>query len=80
MVLETHSGGWGKTARQALDFVAKGVAATTTDSAELSSLRIAQRLSTTLHRENARAGLRRLCQPEPAEARDEIVVDEPSLW
>jgi len=48
MVLEAHSGGWGKTARQALDVIAKSVAASTSDNAELSSLKIAQRLSTTL--------------------------------
>ena len=80
MVLEAQSGGWGKTARQALDVVAKSAAASSSDHAEVSSLRIAQRLSTALHRENVRAILKRLCQPEPAEDGHELFVDEPVLW
>jgi len=80
MVLESHSGGWGKTARQTLDAIAKGVSASAGDSAEVACLRIAQRLSVTLQRENARAILRRLRQPEQAEMADELAVNEMPRW
>ena len=65
MVIESHSGGWGKTARQTLDTIAKHVSACWRGEAEVESLRIAQRLSCSLHRENARAILRRLHDPAP---------------
>ena len=80
MVLEARIGGWGKTARQTLDMIAKAVSAASGDAAEVASLKIAQRLSTTLHRGNARAILRRQCQLEQADVTDELPVDEPSLW
>lgn len=80
MVIEAHGGGWGKTARQTLDAVAKCVSASSTDDTEAASLRIAQRLSTTLHRENARAILRRRVQGAVMEANDELFIDAPPLW
>ena len=72
MVIEAHSGGWGKTARQVLDAVAKHVSAVRYTEPDAESLSIAQRLSCSLHRENARAVLRRLQEPAPA--------GEPGSW
>ena len=63
MVMEAHSGGWGKAAREVLDAVARHVSASWYGEAEVESLRIAQRLSCSLHRENSRAVLRRLQEP-----------------
>ena len=67
MIIESHSGGWGKTARQTLDTIAKHVSACWRGEAEVESLRMAQRLLCSLHRENARAILRRLQEPTPDE-------------
>ncbi len=64
VVIEAHSGGWSKTARQALEVVAKQVSASWDREGEAASLSIAQRLSATLHRENSRAVLRRLQEPD----------------
>ena len=63
MVIESHSGGWGKMARKTLDTIAKHAGACWRGEVEVESLRIAQRLSCSLHRENARAILRRLQEP-----------------
>ena len=79
MVIESHSGGWGKEALQVIGDIAKSVSAVSPDDIEAASLRIAQRLSISLQRENARAILQRLVEPcdetpwheEPAEV---------SLW
>ena len=65
MVIEAHSGGWGRTARQVLDSIAKQVSASWNDLPEAASLALAQRLSITLHRENARAVLRRRRETAP---------------
>ena len=63
MVIESHSGGWSKTARQVLDNIAKHITASWNDEHEAASLAIAQRLSVTLHRESERAILRRRREP-----------------
>jgi hypothetical protein len=60
MVIESHGGGWSKKARLIFDVIAKHVDAAWNTNAEAASLSIAQRLSTTLHRENARAVVMRL--------------------
>ena len=60
MVIEAHGGGWGPAARRILDAVARTWSAMTADEPEQVSLNIAQRLSCSLHRESARAVLRRL--------------------
>ena len=60
MVIEAHGGGWGKTARQTLDDIAKHVSSSWNDAPDRVSLTLAQRLSMSLHRENARAILRRI--------------------
>ena len=60
MVVEAHGGGWGREARRAFAIVAKRVADATGEQAAIVADRHAQRLSISLHRENARAVLRRL--------------------
>ena len=80
MVVEAHGGGWSKAARAVLGSVAKCIAATQYDSLEIVSLAIAQRLSVSLHRENARAIVRRLSDTAPSGAHDSVPAVEPGLW
>ena len=56
MVLEAHSGGWGKAPLQIFDAIAKALSATSPDSSEASSLRIAQRLVSISLQKGKRAG------------------------
>ena len=79
MVIEAHGGGLGRTARRVLDTIAKHVAASGSDDAEAAFLRIAQRLSITLH-ENARAVLRRLRTVDEEDAPADLCIDTPPLW
>ena len=60
MVVEAHSGAWSTTAKRVWDMIAKAQSASWNEDGDVSSLRIAQRLSIALHRENARAVLRRV--------------------
>ena len=62
-VLEAHGGGMSGAFRGFAAWLAAGVAATKGSSPAGESLRIAQRISVTLQRENARAVLRRLGEP-----------------
>ena len=55
MVLEVHGGGWSLTSRRVLGFIAKQQAHVNDWCKEGNSLTLAQRLSRSLHRENARA-------------------------
>ena len=82
MVMESHSGGWSKTARQILDGIAKHVKAAWNMEEEVASLRIAQRLSVTLQRENARAILRRLYEPshDIEHNTPDTLLSEAELW
>ena len=59
MVLEAHSGGWSGVARQKLAFIAEQAAQINHENPDATALRMAQRISIALHRENARAVLRR---------------------
>ena len=59
MVMESHSGACSLQMRRVIDFIAQRQASMTSKSDELASLRIAQRISISLQRENARAVLRR---------------------
>lgn len=63
LILEAHGGGWSPVARATLDRLAKAQSAAWQEGQEACSLRIAQRISCTLQRENARAVLRRLAPP-----------------
>ena len=67
MVMEAHGGSWGPAAKQALKVIAKELANVTGLSVSEATTTIAQRLSTTLHRANARAIVRRLVPVAPAE-------------
>ena len=67
LVIEAHGGGWSKLARKTFDVIASQLRATSDSLADAASLTIAQRLSVTLHRENARAVVRRLPAPTAAD-------------
>ena len=72
MILEAHSGAWSPTARKVLDWLACGQSAAKGVPKEAVSLIIAQRLSIALHRENARAILKRTSSP--------VTAPTPSGW
>ena len=63
MVLEAHDGGMSKQFRKVVDSIAEQTAAVTGFRRDFCSLLIAQRISISLQRENARAILRRLSEP-----------------
>ena len=68
MVVEAHGGSWGGEARRAFAVLAKRAADACGEEAASTADRMAQRLSISLHRENARAilqRLRRLRRPRP---------------
>ena len=65
VVFEAHAGGWSPMARGLFDWLAREAAARHNEDAGSVSLRIAQRISVALHRENARAILFRDAEPEP---------------
>ena len=64
MVVEAHGGGWSPLARTTIDWISKQQALSLNEDPSAVSLRIAQRISCTLHRENARAILRRSAVPQ----------------
>ena len=78
MVFEAHGGGWSPLARATLDWVSKQQASCHNDDPAAVSLKIAQRISCTLHRENARAVLQRTAEvsasPFPPSGWDEASV------
>jgi hypothetical protein len=79
MVVDAHSGAWSPTARHVWDMMAKYQSATWNETGDLSSVRIAQRLAFALHRENARAVLRRTMATEEvgqASGWDEMLVED----
>ena len=65
LVYEAHAGGWSPLAQATVDWLAKEAAASHGEEGPAVALRIAQRISATLRRENARAILRR--SPQNAE-------------
>jgi hypothetical protein len=64
MVLEAHAGGFSGLMRATLDWVSRQAAATQHENHGVIALKIAQRISIALHRENARAVLIRAVVPE----------------
>ena len=64
IVFEAHGGGWGTQARKSLGFIGHQQAAAGEMCPEGAPLRMAQRISCSLQRENARAILRRLASPD----------------
>ena len=75
LVVEAHGGGWSGTLRKVIDDIAARQT-TLHEGPEPASLRIAQRLTICLQAENARAILKRLTGPEPAEGKEEEVMWE----
>jgi hypothetical protein len=65
MIIEAHGGGWSQSARRTLDWIAGQAAAASGESRNEVTLRFAQRISCSLHREVARAVLKRLASPPP---------------
>ena len=63
MVVEAHAGGWSPLARAKFDWLARVQAASHHEDPSVVSLRIAQRISCSLQRENARAILQRTVGP-----------------
>ena len=67
-IFEAHSGSWSPLGRKICSHIAKSVATVENTSPEIACLRIAQRISIALHRENARAILKpqaMVAAPEP---------------
>ena len=62
IIFEAHGGGWCTSARRIFDFIAKQQSCAGSFCREGTALRLAQRISTSLHRENARATMKRLWQ------------------
>ena len=60
IIFEAHGGGWSPMARGLVDWVARQSAARNQEEPGSASLRIAQRISCALQRENARAVLSRV--------------------
>ena len=58
-VFEAHGGGWSVASRKVVDWISRQAAAIQQEDPATVSFKIAQRISCTLHRENARAILRR---------------------
>ena len=83
MVLDAHGGGMGKDFRSVVDAIGKQAAAVSGLRSDFHSLLIAQRISMTLHRENARAILRRRVdgighqQPQASERPTVVPMD---IW
>jgi len=65
-IFEAHGGGWGVEARRVAGLIAHHQRIRGQWCPEGHALKVAQRISTSLHRENARAILKRLEAPEPA--------------
>ena len=64
LILESHGGGMSQLTRGFVNWLGKAVAASRGTETSAESLRIAQRISSTLQRESARAILRRLVPAE----------------
>ena len=75
MVVEAHGGGWGPAAKGVWRFLARAKAAQTGQDESATAQELAQRIDITLHRENARAILRRV--PPMSDAR---VDASPEAW
>ena len=80
MVFEAHGGGWSKSARQTLDYIAKQIGTASKERHEVSSLALAQRLSISLQRDNARAIFRRLVDPVQTSSKDPMPTFGTSTW
>ena len=59
LILEAHGGGWSSALRHATEWISSAASAQGIEKKSVLSLKIAQRISCSLQRENARAILRR---------------------
>jgi len=76
MIIEAHGGGMSSSLRSAINWMAKAGASLGNDSQASLSLRIAQRISCSLQRENARAVLRRMVVDEPVGESGQVVAEQ----
>ena len=74
-IIEADGGGLGTTARRVCSFIAKASAAKTSGEAVEQATSLLRRITVSLHRENARATLRRLPAPPPHHA-----TTHPAVW
>ena len=77
MVMEAHGGGWGAGARGVIGAISRCVAAARNIEPSVASLELAQRISIALHRENARAILKRRSWEGVAGRLDEPCEESP---
>ena len=76
MILEAHGGGWSPSFRKAVNWISAAGAARGIDTKAAWSLQMAQRISCSLQRENARSILRRTAAQSLATAPAVQVVAE----
>ena len=82
-IVEAHGGGLGPTARRVVGHLARHGAAREGEAPEASAARLLRRISTSIHRENARAILRRLptaAASPPAPTPEAWAEDAPMGW
>ena len=82
MVIDAHGGGMGKDFRSVVDSIGKQAAAVSGSRPDFHSLLIAQRISVTLQRENARAILRRRVDgvEQQPQASQRLAVISTDIW
>ena len=83
MVSDAHGGGMGKDFRVVTDAIGKQAAAVSGHRSDFHSFLIAQRISVTLHRENARAILRRRVEnvdDQQSRAPERLTVFPMDIW
>ena len=74
-VVEAHGGGLGLVARRVMAHIAKAGAAVEGEEVEWKAASVVRRISCSVHRENARAVLRRFPPP-----RLEVAGSDPEVW
>ena len=83
-VVEAHGRGFGPVARRVLGQVARAGAAREGEEVEVQAARLLRRMSISVHRENARATLRRLpglVATHPSGGRPEVRAENPqAMW
>jgi hypothetical protein len=80
MVLEAQGGGWSAALRRQVEFVARNSAAAQAETTSVMSLIVAQRISCSLQRENARAILKRQAAECDDESGSWSVPDSCDAW
>ena len=83
MVIEAHSGAWGPAAAKVWLKLGKAISLVSGESTAVEALRARQNLGLTLHRETARAILRRSpvrCETESRDAAQALLCSESIHW